>query len=695
MMIDFYIDIENASGQKQGAGPISATNLRVTRRMDGAGSFSFEMAITDPNAAAVQPLRRMRARAHLNGAWVTVGDGIIEQIGRKIDPSGIVMLTVSGGDGVRELAQRTVRTLQLAATGAAISQTAAVAAVAAYAPAGWTFGAEASSPNQVYARFAGESCLQALISIAKKSYSHFRYDGDRVLTFDSTFSPSGVRAVGGVSALAAETCAIVDLEVIEESYDVVTRVHPYGAGQGDVRLNLKPASAFIPTGLLLPSHTYTMNKGDNYIEATSATALYGLISRTVEFKDVGPLSNTNADVEAAALSLRNTAIRWLNQHLAPTKTYRLAVAGCSQVLRPMQSIRVVYRDTVAGINIDETLNILEVSYEVRNDGLHTTGLVVSTGDRFPDDDGQIVASTIEQGVVFQAHPQLNANSYVTSYIKPIDQDATAEFRFRFGAEVVQLQQVAFEFQLLPLESTVKSVGGTSTTTSAGGGATATSSSGGAATATSSAGGGTTATSGSGGGTNVTSDAGSGHTHEINLADSFVGNTVYYAGVGGTGDLRTPGGGKINASSTGSGHTHGISIPSHIHGVTIGNHTHDVTTPNHSHDVTIPDHVHTFTPVINPLYGIYRESGANTFALTDLDYQVNATTPGGLETAVSIGGGWYRLDITALVTNPNNFRPAQENNTLVIRRKTGSTAIKTAMIDGQLTVRNIIQGIAYT
>jgi len=32
---------------------------------------------------------------------------------------------------------------------------------------------------------------------------------------------------------------------------------------------------------------------------------------------------------------------------------------------------------------------------------------------------------------------------------------------------------------------------------------------------------------------------------------------------------------------------------------------------------------------------------------------------------------------------------------VIRRKTGSLAVKTAMIDGQLTVRNIIQGIAYT
>ena len=146
MITDFYIDIEDASGVKQGAGPITtARGLRVTRRMDGAGTFAFEMPITDPNAAAVQPLRRIRAKAHLNGAWVTIGDGIIEQIGRKVDPSGIVMLSVSGGDGVRELAQRTVGTLQLAAAGSAISQTAAVAAVVAYAPAGWTFGADASS----------------------------------------------------------------------------------------------------------------------------------------------------------------------------------------------------------------------------------------------------------------------------------------------------------------------------------------------------------------------------------------------------------------------------------------------------------------------------------------------------------------------------------------------------------------------
>jgi len=93
-----------------------------------------------------------------------------------------------------------------------------------------------------------------------------------------------------------------------------------------------------------------------------------------------------------------------------------------------------------------------------------------------------------------------------------------------------------------------------------------------------------------------------------------------------------------------------------------------------------------------VYGIFRETAPNTYALTDLDYQVNS---GGWlnceDGAVSAGSGWYQIDVTSLVQNSTTFRPLQASNLLEIRSLTLS---KTATIDAQLSVRNTIQAISY-
>lgn len=618
--MDFYIDIENASGARQGSGPIiSATSFRVTRRVDAAGDFQFEIPATDPQAAEVQHLRFVRCKAFINGAWREVGDGIIESISRRVGSDGRLMLTISGGDRVRELAWRTVGNLKLESGGAAVSQMSAVFNIGLLAPAGWTFGT-ISSPDDVYARFAGESVLSALILVATKTYCHFYYEGNKILTYDSSFTDSGIAAVAAPSELTSTTCAITDLEILEDSHDVVTRIYPYGGGQGDVRLNLWPGNSTLAPGLLLSGKTYSMSRANNYIECDTATSQYGLISRTVEFKDVAPLSNTDSHLSAAATALKNAAIRWLNQHLAPVETYRLTIAPFGQVLRPMQSIRLIYADVLAGVNINRQLNILETTYEISAAGIHTVGLTVSTGERLPYTDADVIGSSIEQGTIFSAHPQLNANSYVVSYTRPVDQTAVANFLFRFGAEVAQLQQVVFEFQLLSLESTTKSVDVPFTLL----------------IDTGSAGGGTTAAA-----------------YDLTSATTDAANAT-------------------------SPHTHTYQkLQSHYHDVSA--HTHTVSM-NHSHPVT---------------YGVFRESGGNTFALTDLEYRVNGGSWADLSGATSIGSSWYRLDLTSALMNANTYRPNQESNLLEIRRKSAGATGKTGMIDAQLTVRNIIQGIAYS
>jgi hypothetical protein len=332
--------------------------------------------------------------------------------------------------------------------------------------------------------------------------------------------------------------------------------------------------------------------------------------------------------------------------------------------------------------------------------------------------------------MYQAAPQLNANSYVISYTKPVDDAETAVFRFRFDSEVTQLTRVTFDFQLLPLESTVKSVGGASTTSSA-----------------------------DGTHTHTVAD----HTHTVTL------------------------GGHTHDVTIGN-HTHTVTLGGHTHDVTIGNHTH--TTPNHTHSFRISggtsptypigfsaagtsgglyhnasgsdfdyptrsgeggatsssgggttatsasgggttvtsgsgggttatsssgggttvtsgggggqtsssggSHTHTVTPVISTVYGIFRDSGANTFGLTDLEYSVDGSTwyafTVGVNGFANLGDGWYRVDLTALLQNSTTLRPTVNNNAVQVRRKS-TGAVKKAMIEAQLNVRTIIQAIA--
>lgn len=774
-MTEFYVQIEDSSGTKLGSGPLSSvTRWQYTARFDRAGSISFEFAANDPQAAIVQNRRIARAYALLNGVWTEVGAGVIDDIVTAPNDMGRVSLNVSGMDLIRELSYRTVGDLEIG-EGSGATHSAALTAISALAPAGWSFTPAVAPDNDyIYARYGGESVLGALVHLAERTQTHFYRSSGRTLVFTSSFTSSGVRAIQATGDLAAETCAIVNLRRTVDTHDLLTRITPYGSGQGEARLTLAATSRAAPVG-------YTLSAANNYIENDSATSTYGLVNfPQVEFKEIGPISNTDADVQAAANMLFDAALEELRRRstLASQETYTLTIAGCSQLLRPMQTIRLVYRDSDQGIDIDDDLYILEATWQVDESGVRTTNLVVSTNDRWPVSDVVAAAERAVEGRVFQAHPQLNANSYVTAYTKNVDENEIAEFRFRFGAEVVNLQQVLFEFQILPFESTVRSVasdspttssgGSTSTSSDSGGSVSTSSGAGGGVTASSSSGGSSTPSSSSGGGTSVSSDSGGSQTPTSSSGGSSTPTTaagaatgVTQSGIGGTtwsGTTQTELGttdaftgadysNTENANPTTphlhafnvnthyhtidpadvihvhtlvidnhthtvsiSAHTHTVSITAHTHTVTIGSHTHSVTISSHTHSVTLSNHTHTVSiaahthtvtiaahthtvsPVISTVYGIYRESALNTYALTDLDYQVNG---GGWlnceDDAVSAGDGWYQIDITSLVMSATTFRPLQANNLFEIRSLTAS---KTATIDAQLSVRNTIQAIAY-
>lgn len=712
--MQWFIDLYSAAGNKIGSGPIaSARRWQSTARMDRAGTFAFEMSCADAQAPLVAPLTTVRCYALVDGAVTEVGAGLVESIATEIGADGEVTLAVSGSDLLAELALRIMGPEYLDGSATITPPMTPVTHATALAfienvasTTGWTMTPDPAPPvDSLVGRWNYESVLQALVSLALKCESHFYISGYQQLTFASTFSDSGVRAVAASGDLGSGVAAITQLRRVEDAADLITTVVPFGAGNADARLTAKPSSRVAGAGYSSPtSGTYY-----RLIRGVTSEALYGQRMRVVVFNDITPISSTDADVEAAANALWDAAFYYLRQHEYPAEFYSVELAQCPVLLRPMQTIRVVWRDVAQNVSIDESLNILEATTTLDAEGLRTTKLTVATVDRYPESDTNAAVSRLAQGQMYEAAPQLNANSYVISYAKPVDETETATFRFRFDSEVVQLTRLTFDFQLLPLESTVKSIAGAASTTAAGGATT--SSSGGSSTPTTSSGGATTSSSGgsstpttsSGGGTTVTSDSGSGHTHEINVADSTSGSAVYFAGTGSpaTGDLRTSGGGRINTSSTGSGHTHSVTIGSHIHSVTIGDHTHTI--GNHTHTVTIGDHTHTigththdYTPVLTAAYGIFRDSAGNTFALADLEYSVDGSTWYGFSVGVngftSLGDGWYRVDLTALLQNSSTLRPTANNNAVRVRRKsTGAT--KKAMIEAQINVRTIIQAIA--
>jgi len=106
-----WIYVTDSSGNRYGPPILTATNWQSTRRLDRAGSFSFEMPAGDSRAAYLALKREVHAYAIVNDAVTEIGAGIIDEIQTIAgDPP---MLRVSGDDLLRELTYRTVGSLEL------------------------------------------------------------------------------------------------------------------------------------------------------------------------------------------------------------------------------------------------------------------------------------------------------------------------------------------------------------------------------------------------------------------------------------------------------------------------------------------------------------------------------------------------------------------------------------------------------
>ena len=655
-MMRIWLDVQ-ASGVTTGPGPVVEVAAFSSRaRLNQAGDWRATVPALDERVVELlQPRRTVLAYAMVNGARTFIGGGTIEALHVTI-ADGAPMLEVSGRDLLEELNRGTVGDVVLSEpAGIGISWS---AFIGANLPAGWVSTSSNLFVSTFVANYSYDTLLGALTAITDKLPIWFRLQPDTVngprylQLLGQLLAPATVRAVANADPVAIESndalCLITNITEQRQAADISTRVIGFGSGNGRARLSMAAASQW-PDGsaltgtYVIDGDSYAFSRTDNAITNTTAETIYGRIERALAWKEIGPISNTDADVEAAANTLVAAVCEHLRRNRAPVYVYSLSVAGVRQSILPGHLVRVQVRQVRDGqvpINIDRDLRVLEVATTVDENGIRTDGLTVATIDHWPAGDVETLVSEIRQSQVMQALPQMSASVDTISYREPIDDDYSADLRFWLGNETTSVNQVLVRFRVDPFRSTAKTVGGT--------------------------------VSGTVDIPNHDHDIPD-HQHRLKIIGNGAGALAYNIGFGAGG---TSGGVRHNINST----------------------DWDWVTNADSGSTTSNDGggqsglALDLSTALSLQYGIYEDSGANTYAATDLEWLVNGSAASGAVVATT--GGWYELDITADIADGDTYRPNQAANAVTVRVRAASKVGKRCQVTAQIERRTVIQAIAY-
>lgn len=403
---EFYINIEEQNGTVIGSGPItSASYWRQTYAMDQAGEFETFIPLSDPQSGSVENEKVLRCYAIVPGEGPTdIGAGVVDNISYERNNQGAWGMHIKGLDEMRLLQDRTVLFLQLGGTGSppTVSHATTVSSIATFAPSGWTFNADSTPPfNEIIYRFRGQSVLNACIDMAAFSKTHFYLSAAKTVTFKSDFSDSGMVATSQTPqghAQSSEVCFISQMNYVKETKDIATRMYAYGGWYdgfftdvfiplGDVNYDLTPSD---PDYWATPKYTgYTHNLTNDWVEKDSSKTTYGLRERTVQYPEVkvtfftgGYSSEIWRDLCRLIYNRTIAELDWFSQE---AQFFELQLQGCSEILKPLDTIRTMIHIVEGGrsvLKIDDDLLILSSQVEVNERGIRTTNIEVTDAERY-------------------------------------------------------------------------------------------------------------------------------------------------------------------------------------------------------------------------------------------------------------------------------------------------------------------------
>jgi len=365
------IDIEDASGNRQGYGPlVTMLSLTRTRELDRIGGISFPVPATDPRTQHLQVGYHYKAYHKVLGY---LGEFVHQKA--TVQPGEHPTMVVQADDLLRELTAANClfnREYSNNYLGTIVSDLLTLAS-------GWGDG-DIDNVGYTSLDFQGESVLNAIVLLAQAGGAHFRMgDSDRTLDFGTFGEDSGLRCMS-VSVLGPELednddlAIISSIEIAEEGGGIVNRLIPLGAGNGKSQLTLEHATVTDPS---YPVQTGTNPDGSSYyyIEDTDSQTTYGLVVAPWARSDIRPLTNSDVDLANAANALYQVSLAALLRMKQPVTVYRLEIQKLRVDLRPGQTVQAIHQGTVMydgtpykWVDLDADMIVLAIRDQFSADG---------------------------------------------------------------------------------------------------------------------------------------------------------------------------------------------------------------------------------------------------------------------------------------------------------------------------------------
>ncbi len=566
-----HADIYDANNLRLGEGPVTTLmSASVQRRLDGAGSISFDIPAHDQRAAKLLAQeRRVRLYLYHLGQRRELGRGIIRQMNYQAG-SGGWSISVSGPDTLDELKRVSVL-LRREYNNQTVADVAS--ALAALVP-GWS--ASSSINTLISTRMDAVSVLKALQDVAGLQGLHLRQTpGSNIVEVGTFGTAVGLRLINPRQITAGmytnNTIAFIDsIRQGVNSETLCNRLYVLGAGTNvDSALTLEKCTRTTPYSV---GFTTAAGRKLYYIEDSASIALYGVIERFAQFKEIAPLSNNDTDIERAANALYDAAAAWLVRYKDPQESYSVTIKKCAVTIRPGDKIRLVYKEPVLRAdgsftpphNINADFWVMSVTENVSPGGV-SVSLEISNIDRYEESVAKKILGSLDQVRVQGMMVQPTINHYQAGPEQvQIDSSNSAKVQLIFTDATFSVDRVLMRVRTQPFTSTAKSA--------------------------------SSVTSQSGGGSTATSNANGSHRHLMmrgsQISAGGLDEAVYQVSAdSGGGTFFQIGGIRVTGGSI---YTPGPNIYT------------ESAADNHSHDVNIPAHSHDIPPA--PLvYGIYKDN----------------------------------------------------------------------------------------
>jgi len=635
------IDVESAPGVVTGPGPITEIqSFRTVNRLNQAGSWTMTLPATEPQADLLTAQATVMGHVIINGVKTFLGGGAIDNMRKRVDNTGRLLLTAGGVGLLGEFSREALDTLILDDTG---SQN--LIDLAALKPTGWAVSMIGTSAD--FQRvFVNETQLAAWVAIAKQMGHSFTLKTvtsvERTLVYYVDLPTTiALHCVMNLNALEAEDnpdlATIVSIEDVSSSYEILNRAYVYGAGSGENQITMAAATVW-PDDTTDITDPYTAPSGDEYffdlatnrITNADSFARLGdqLRSKRLQFPDITLLENSDLGLEIAANTLVKAAVAQLERQRSPQTVYRFKLADLRQRIYPGDLIHIEARRYINGVrvvDIDDEVYVLSVTDNLDNNGVWTADVEASDVPAWPEDTVTQLVQQAQTALVQQAHPQLTGNIDTTTHREILVGGGLTQFYVFLADEAALINSVVLRYFTGPLELPFDNGGGTYNTVITG------------------------------------------------AVDVVLDPTLITGNVPNDTD-------SVTTPAAGVGHQH---PHSHQH----GSHTHTQADP-HFHDIA---------------WGYITKDLAETYTVSQIEFNINGEDSGATYRAGShlVGSGWsewYELDITDLVRNAATHRPETEGTPITsfyieARPKPAAGSAKMCLITAQVQVRTGIRQVA--